>query len=299
MKAVLDVGVFLVTVLMMVTVGMKLPVQHFREVPRLRWFILFLLIVPVLILPTVAYVCIRLLGLPPYLSAGILLMAACPVGDIANFYILLGRGNAPVTFIVNTLTCLFSAATMWLIFQGYHLLPSTSFDFAVPPGALVYRITLMAALPVLSGMLLRRFLPAFVEKSAHIFQHASFAGIAVLLAYILVVRRGQLEQQWRETSIAASIFIVLAMGCGLGLGSLFRLKGPDLFTATVIFAVRNVGLAMAVSISLLNRVEYAVFATVYFITEIPVLLIAIAIYRRISRTPISSSAPCVAIEAES
>jgi hypothetical protein len=44
---------------------------------------------------------------------------------------------------------------------------------------------------------------------------------------------------------------------------------------------------MAISISLLDRVEYAVFSGVYFTTEIPVILAAIAIYRLCFRTPSS------------
>src|SRR4051812_632804 len=98
MKAVVDVGVFVVTVLMMVTVGMELQPRHFREVPRLKWFVCFLLVAPMLILPALALLLIRILALPPYLSAGILLIAACPVGDIANFYVLLARANSAITF---------------------------------------------------------------------------------------------------------------------------------------------------------------------------------------------------------
>jgi len=45
------------------------------------------------------------------------------------------------------------------------------------------------------------------------------------------------------------------------------------------FAVRNVGLASAIAITLLNRIEYAVFAVVYFLTEVPPLLGLVAWYR--------------------
>jgi hypothetical protein len=36
----------------------------------------------------------------------------------------------------------------------------------------------------------------------------------------------------------------------------------------MIFAVRNVALASAIAITLLNRVDYAVFAAVYFLVEV-------------------------------
>jgi ACR3 family arsenite efflux pump ArsB len=36
---------------------------------------------------------------------------------------------------------------------------------------------------------------------------------------------------------------------------------------------------MAIAVTILNRIEYAVFAVVYFLTEVPLLLGAVAVYR--------------------
>jgi ACR3 family arsenite efflux pump ArsB len=50
------------------------------------------------------------------------------------------------------------------------------------------------------------------------------------------------------------------------------------------FAVRNVTLASAVAITLLNRIEYAVCAVVYFLTEVPPPIGVVAVFR-CCRTP--------------
>jgi ACR3 family arsenite efflux pump ArsB len=47
----------------------------------------------------------------------------------------------------------------------------------------------------------------------------------------------------------------------------------------MLFPVRNVSLAMVIAITLLNHVEYTVFAVVYFLVEVPLLMAAIAAYR--------------------
>jgi ACR3 family arsenite efflux pump ArsB len=36
---------------------------------------------------------------------------------------------------------------------------------------------------------------------------------------------------------------------------------------------------MAIAVTILNRIEYAVFAVVYFLSEVPLLLGAVAVYR--------------------
>jgi ACR3 family arsenite efflux pump ArsB len=55
-------------------------------------------------------------------------------------------------------------------------------------------------------------------------------------------------------------------------------------TLGIRFAVGNVTLASAVAITLLNRIEYAVFAVVYFLTEVPPPIGVVAVFR-CCRTP--------------
>jgi ACR3 family arsenite efflux pump ArsB len=61
---------------------------------------------------------------------------------------------------------------------------------------------------------------------------------------------------------------------------MLRLSSKHSATVSMTFAVRNVALAAAIAITLLNRIEYGVFATVYLLTEVPLLLVLAGIYRR-------------------
>jgi predicted Na+-dependent transporter len=74
----------------------------------------------------------------------------------------------------------------------------------------------------------------------------------------------------------ANFYTLLA---GLAFGRLLRLWKGDGVTVGIGFAVRNVALAMAIAVTILNRIEYAVFAVVYFLTEVPLLLGAVTVYR--------------------
>ena len=61
-------------------------------------------------------------------------------------------------------------------------------------------------------------------------------------------------------------------------GRLLRLSKHDIITVGIGFAVRNVALAMTIAVTLLNRIDYAVFVVVFFLTEIMLPLGAFAIY---------------------
>ncbi|TLN20797.1 hypothetical protein FDZ71_04260, partial [bacterium] len=86
MKTALDSGVLFVNFLLMLTVGMELQPHHFVAVTKRKGKALALFVSQVIVLPLLGLLVVWLLKLPPQITAGILLLAACPVGDIANFY---------------------------------------------------------------------------------------------------------------------------------------------------------------------------------------------------------------------
>lgn len=279
-KIVLDIGVLFVSILLMVTVGMELAPQHFRDVAKRKRVLICLFIGQVVVLPLIGFILVRLLSLPPHISAGILLLAACPVGDIANLYTLLSRGNLALSVTMNVVTCLLSLVTMAAVFRLYDVLLGERFVFAVPTPTLVIRLMLMVMLPVLAGMLVRRKAPGWSLHWTPFLKNASIAGVAFIVIYVIVTQHQLLVSEWGVTAIAGGFFMALALLAGVMIGRLLRLPTADILTNGILFSVRNVGLAMAIAVTLLHRVEYAVFAVVYFLTEVPLLLAFVAAVRR-------------------
>ena len=285
MNLVLDTSLVLLAILMMAVVGMELEVRQFRHLLRGGHRVLWVLAIQTVALPTLGLVLAGALALPPYLTASLLLVAACPVGDIANFYTVLARGNAALSLALNTVTCLLSAATMAVVFQVYRHVLGRDFVFAAPAVPLVARLVLLLALPVLLGMWLRRVRPHWTASHLKGLRRSCLAGLALLLFYILIAQRERLVADWRQTALAAGLFILLSILGGLGLGWALRFPTGDVITIAIVCAVRNVGLATTIAVALLGRVEYAVFATVYFLTEVPLVLAMVAVYRRCFREP--------------
>jgi BASS family bile acid:Na+ symporter len=279
-KAALDITILIVMVAMMSAVGMGLEPGHFSEVARRKRIAAAALIGQMVLLPVIGWCVVIVMELPPHLSAGILLMAACPVGDIANFYTTLARANTALCVAVNTLSCLFAAVTMAIVFEVYALLSGERFMFAAPPLQLVARIVLLTAVPVAAGMVLRRLTPRVVARIAPVIQMACIVGIAGVITLIVVVQADLIAVDWKPAAAASVALMTAAMAAGWVLSVSMGLAGAERMTFAVIFAVRNVALAMAVAVTLLGRVDYAAFAVVYFLAEVPLLLASVAIYRR-------------------
>lgn len=275
MKATLDIGVVGILVLMMGAVGMELEGRHFRAVARRKGALLLTLAAQAVLLPALGVGLAYGLALPPQIRAGLLLVAACPVGDLANFYTLLARANVALSVTLNTLSILLSAATMAGVFAGYGHLLGARVVFAGPPLTLFLRLTLLLVLPLLAGMALRHLRPAFVARHGRTVRHGFVAAIVGLCAFVLVTQRAQVAAEWQQTVGAAAGFMAVALLAGLALGRLLQLPTADSVTVGIGFAVRNVALAMAIAVTLLH---HAVFVVVYFLIEV-LLLGAAAVYR--------------------
>ena len=279
MKQILDIGVLVVTVLLMLTVGIELETSDFRQMRRRTAAFFGALLLPALVLPVLGFALARALGLPSHLCAGILLLAACPVGDIANFYTLLARGNLALSVSVNGISCLFSVVTLSVAFALYDRLLGEHYAFAVPAPALILRLGLVAALPVLTGMSVRRWKPGWANRCRKPLRSLCLAGIVFVPSYVVASRWSQVAAEWRQTAIVALLFMGMALVAGFAVARLLRLKAGDSITMAILFAVRNVALATAIAVTLLNRTEFAVFTMVYFLAEVPLLLSTAATYR--------------------
>ncbi len=265
---------------MMMSVGMGLEAGHFTELARRRRLVPAALIGQTLLLPVIGWCITRVMVLPPHLCAGILLMAACPVGSIASFFTSLARANTALSVAVNMLSCLLAALTMTAVFELYARLAGERFVFAAPSVQLGTRIMLMTAVPVILGMAVRHLAPRLAARMGPVIQAACILGIAGVITLVLVVQADLLAAEWKPAAAASLALMTLAMAAGWVMSALMGLERTERMTFAVVFAVRNVALASAVAVTLLGRVDYAAFGVVYFLTEVPLLLGVVAIYRR-------------------
>jgi bile acid:Na+ symporter, BASS family len=151
MKTVLDAGVLGLILLAMLSVGLELDIRHFRELARRSFALTVMLLMQMVLLPAVGLVISSMPDLSPLSRSGILLIAACPVGDMANFFTLMGRGNLAISVTMTATSCLISPLSMAII-AAYGRILGTSFAFAAPGWALVLRFFFLISVPIIAGM---------------------------------------------------------------------------------------------------------------------------------------------------
>lgn len=279
MKSFLDVGVLCLTVLAMLSVGLELEGRYFKQLTKHTTTLAVALLVQIILIPIVGLLVSYGLNLSPTLRSGILLVAACPVGDIANFFTLVGRGNLAISVAFNAISCLISPLSMTIVFAAYSRILGTPFAFAAPGWRLVLPFFFLITVPMLVGACLRF---ARIPKIAHIsrsLRSVCLAGVLALCAYVIVARFYQLKTDWKDAASASALLALGAMTIGWTISRVLRMGRADSLALLISFSVRNVGLATAIAITIMSRIEYAVFSTVYFLCEVVLVLGAVAAFR--------------------
>jgi len=266
----------------MIVVGMDLTLQDLRYVRR-NPKSLILGLFGQFLLPAIALALVRVFRFEIVIVSGILLMAASPAGGISNYYSYLARANTALSVVLTTASCLCAGVTMPLLLHLFSFLVGTSTGFAVPLPVLFVQVFLMLVIPIVAGILIRSFRPQFVAKHSEILRKLSLAGLAALIIFVIQQGRELFFHRALEIMFASGLLILLSMGAGFLLGFLLRIPPSDSFTISVEFAVRNVAIATAIAVTALGKTEFAFFATAYFLTEIPIILLAAKFFRIIKQ----------------
>ena len=283
MTAVLDLAVPVITVLALLAVGFDLTQADFTKVRQHPGIVAAGLFSPLFMLPPLAAGLIVLFDPSPAIRGGLLLIAACPIGGISNTYSYLAGASVALSLTLTAISSLLAAATIPLLDRGMGLLLGTQFGLTAPIALILGQLLVMLALPVSVGMWIRAKRPAFAKRAQPVFRLVAFLALGALMTLVIGRDLSGFLGGLRETLPLAVGFIVGSFAIGWGVARVIGATRPDRFTLATEFATRNVAVATTIAVTLLHRVEFALFATAYLLIEIPLMLAAIGIYRRNSR----------------
>jgi bile acid:Na+ symporter, BASS family len=280
-KTVLDIAVPLLVFVSMVVVGMGLTTEDFRRVTRQPGLVMAATVGQSVSLPLIALILVWSGALTPNVEKGMLLVAACPAGSMVNLYTYWARANVALSVTLTAVSCLaalLTVPTLMVIFQAFLGEPAR---FGVPVPALVGSLLLTLILPILTGMAVRRVWPDVMERHRGSLFCVSLVALGALLGFVIVPEAGHFATEMGRIVLAVGALTGLALASGWGTGWTCGGSTTDRFTLAMVFAVRNVGLATAIAVTALGRVEFAVFAAAYFLAQVPILLAAVLVFRRL------------------
>ncbi|EMJ97063.1 bile acid:sodium symporter family protein [Leptospira alstonii] len=198
--------------------------------------------------PFATYLLLWILNPPPGIALGMLLVAACPGGNISNFITLLAKGNTALSI---SLTAFSSAlaifATPFNFFFWGNLYPpvqTTLKEIALNPWDVFKAILMILVIPILLGLLTKRYLPKITSKLSKPLRILSgFIFVAFLLIALISNYRIFLTVIHK---VFLYVFLMNTTGFLLGyyFAKLMRLDEKDSRCISIETGIQNSGLGL-------------------------------------------------------
>jgi BASS family bile acid:Na+ symporter len=296
LKVLVEVGVPAATFLLMTMVGIELTVADFRRVALYPGTVVAATLGQVFVLPLLVSGLILALGPPPAITAGMILMAACPPAILSSVYVSLAGADTALGVTLNAVFDVVSVVSLPLVLAGGLALHSAGPSGIRPPILMMMgQLLFLLLLPTGVGMLLRRRFPKAVEGHRPLLQGVSLGVLIALVGGFLWSQAGFLAATLWDTAAAASLFTGLALVSGWVIARVCGVGSGARLAVAFVFASRSVAIAMVVAVTLLNRPEFLLFGTVFFMTHTTLMLLAITLVRwsssRASRAPLPRKSP--------
>ena len=132
------------------------------------------------IMPFLGYALAVMLGLPPALAVGLILMGCMPGGTTSNIFTYFSKGNLALSIMMTSVSTLLAVAVVPVLIAFYSGLAGVTGEFAVPAGN-VAQVLVVLLIPTIIGMVLRKVNP---NIGATIELIGSMLGVFVILFLI-------------------------------------------------------------------------------------------------------------------
>jgi BASS family bile acid:Na+ symporter len=223
--------------------GMTLTWSNFTEVMKRPQVVGLGLLLQYLVMPLAAWLAAQLLGLPPYLMAGLVLVGACPGGTASNVVCYLARGDVALSITLTTVSTLsailLTPALTWL-YVG-HKVP-------VPVADMLLSIFKIVLLPVTMGVLVNGLFGRKLGRIKHLFPLLSVIAIVLIIDIIVSLNKGNIAGMGMAVALAVILHNMLGLLSGYWLPRWFGMNERICRTLAIEVGMQNSGLGVALAV---------------------------------------------------
>jgi BASS family bile acid:Na+ symporter len=224
---------------LMFGMGLTLTLADFRRVAADPTATIVGTVLQLIVMPIVGFGLARLFELPPLLTAGMVVFAACPGGMFSNMYVHIARGHTALSI---TLTAIATLVTLFTLPLWVRVVSASSSDtgqaIEMPVLDTALQLGSLTVLPVLLGMATRNARPSSLSWEKSLSRVS--AGIIVVTAFLQAGGQPELPIEAFERSfMPVAWFSISAVALGIGASALLRLGSRDAVTIGVELVVKN------------------------------------------------------------
>lgn len=242
--------------LVMFGIALNLTAQDFKQLWLAPKPIIAGLISQFIALPLVTYFLVTWFNPPAGVGLGMIMVAACPGGNVSNFITQLAKGNTALSISLTALATAIAVLMTPLNFTLYASLwtPGSSFmqNVSVDVWSMAVLVGLLLGFPLGMGLWMRHSQPTRAKKLAFWINRGALLFFLGLIIAALLQNKAQIEAY--SGLLFGYVFIHqgLAMATGYGMSRLFGLGVSNQKTLIIETGIQNSGLGLMLIFTFFN-----------------------------------------------
>ena len=264
--------------LIMLGLGLGLTTQDFTRVLRNPKDFLVGFIAQLIILPIVAFLLIKILNTPTEIALGVMIIAAAPGGITSNVLTKFAKGDVALSISLTAIISIISIITVPLIvFTSANILGIDLVSQEINLTGTALKMAGVVAVPVILGMIIRKFATNFIINNAQIIQRISILLFALVFIAIWIEEWDKIISFITRAGLIALILNVVMMTVGFYVAKVFASGMDQRKCISLECGLQNGTLAVFVSTQIFDNIVYmvptAAYALIMFVTSIIFVLL--------------------------
>jgi len=229
-----------------VALGMNL--SGFRDIIKNPKFVILGLIAHHILLPAVTFLLVLIIRPTQSVAMGMILVAACPGGNVSNFMTSLAKGNMALSISLTAFTTIMAVFmtpfNFWLWGSLYSKTSELLIPFTIDIWEMLRTVFILLGIPVLLGILFAKKFPALTQK---IIKPIKVISIVIFIGYIIAALSANINYFLMYIHLIFLIVLVhnfSAFSSGYGLATLFKVPEPTRRSLTIETGIQNSGLGL-------------------------------------------------------
>ncbi len=242
--------------IIMFGVALGITIEDFKRLFKNPKILFTGIISQFILLPFVTFIFIKLVNPMPSIALGMMMVAACPGGNISNFMTQMAKGNAALSISLTAFATLVSLimTPFNLSFWGNLYAPTAEIlqTVELDPLELVKLVTLILGIPLIIGMLVRKYKEALAHKLQKVLKPLS---LVIFMLFIVIAFYDNLNIFMNYVHYVLILVIahnLLALLLGFYFAKAMKLSYKDQKTLSIETGIQNSGLGLLLIFSFFN-----------------------------------------------
>ena len=268
--------------LIMLGLGASLTVKDFTRVVQNPKEFFVGLICQLVVLPIIAYLLIIILRTPIELALGVMLIAAAPGGVTSNVLTKFADGDVALSISLTAITSLISIVSVpYVVFLSIELFDITYVKKEVSMLAISLKMFFVVTVPVIIGMIIRKFADDFIIRNIKIINKISIGLFVIVFVAIYIEEWNSIVMFLTSAGTIAFILNVTMMIVGFYVAKFFATGVAQRRCISLECGLQNGTLAVFVGLQLFgDNMTYMVPTAAYALIMMTTSVVFVLILRR-------------------